>query len=261
MATITSSTLASDWTPANPSACPSPTDYWQWDYGQGLPEDTVLGGPSQTTNGCLPTGWDGQMTYLGAQCPSSYSPACGGTSNSPITCCPTAYAFSCVSVTGFTNVMAPTFRCVSQYTSSTTAVVTHWAVQARTTDVGTRDLMSPWHLFALGILYATPAPSSSSSTPSPTPNDNPERGSDDGLSVGASVGVGVGVASGILLIAALLFWLVYRRRFSRRRPMRPPKRDVVLDAVHGGKGASTSHNKGDVNVHNTFGAARPFELP
>lgn len=258
MAAITSPTLASDWTPASPSACPSPTNYWRWDYGEGLPGDTVLGGPSQTTNGCLPTGWDGQMTYLGAQCPSSYSSACGGTSNSPYTCCPTAYLFSCVSVTGFTNAIAPTFRCMSQFTSSTTAVITHWAVQARTTDLETHNLTSPLHLFALGIIYATPAPTSSTS--SSTPSGNSERVS-DGLTVGASVGVGVGVAVGILLIAALVGWFVYRRRFSRHHPRRLSNKDVALVTVHGGRGASTGHNEGGVNVNNPVDTTRLFELP
>lgn len=266
METITLSTIASDWKPANPSACPSPTDYWQWDYGEGLPEDTVLGGPSQTSNGCLPTSWDGQMTYLGARCPSSYTPACGGSHGLPFTCCPTAYSFSCVPSTTFTNEIAPTFRCMSQYASSFTAVVTRWDVQAaKSTDVSIRNLTSPNHLFALGILYATPPPPTSSSTstssiPSSTPSGSPE-GDPDGITVGASAGIGAGVACGILLIAGVVGWFLYRRRSSGRHPRRPTDRDVILEDVHGGRGASTGYNDGGVKVNDQFDTTQRFELP
>lgn len=269
MATINSPTLASDWTPANPSACPDQTNYWQWDYGRGIgsaPNYTVLGGPSQTTNGCLPTGWDGQMTYLGAQCPSSYTAACGGTHNSPYTCCPTAYSFSCFPLTEFPNEMEPTFRCMSQYTSSSTAVITYWDVQANTTEQNTRPQTSPSHLFALGIIYATPAPAASTKSPtssvnsSPTPSDSLEKGS-DGLTVGASAGVGVGVAGGILLIAVLVGWLIYRRKSFRHHPRRPSSKEVALHTWHGGRDASTGHNGGGVDANKPGDTPQLFELP
>lgn len=256
-------TLDSDWTPINPSACPSSTDYWQWDYGSGSSQDTVLGGPSQTTNGCLPTGWEGQKTYLAAQCPPSYSLACGGQYDSAYTCCPTTYMFSCVSVSTFTDEMAPTFRCKSQFTSSTAAAVTHWDIGVRTTDVGIRNLTSANHLFALGIVYVTPTSSTSSSSPSSSKSQS--FGSPSGsesLTVGASAGVGIGVACGIVLVAALVGWFIYRRKFLPNHSRHSGNRNVTLGDEHGGGAVpGTGHNGGGVKVNNPVGTTQLFELP
>lgn len=276
MDTITSlPSLASTWTVATPSACPNlnPNEYWIWDYGAAptvaLGAGTVLGGPSQTTNGCLPTGWDGLVTYLGAQCPSGFSTACGGTYGSAYTCCPTVYSFSCVAPAS--NTFAPTFRCMSQYTSHSTATVTHWTVQQgpTATSIETRNLTSPNHLFAMGVIYTTPAPTSSASASTPpldttsssssTPSNGSETGSDS-LTVGASAGIGVSVGVVVMLIA-VLGWFAYRRRLSSNSQRHSFKNDLIRVPVSELNGTDARQNEAGINVNKSVDRTQLSELP
>lgn len=108
-------TLPAGWTPTV-SGCLRTDDFWIWNYGGVDDQRTVLGGPSQTTN-CFPSTWNPASPYTGWTCPRDYTIACQGTDSiSAITCCPTAYDFTCaIPSSGQTvNTHGSWFPCISQ---------------------------------------------------------------------------------------------------------------------------------------------------
>lgn len=160
MSTTAAPILRGDWVPNNQAICLRTDDVWQWDYG--IPEDmrTVVGAPSQTTE-CLPGGWGSDVTYEGTKCPPRYTKACQATENSlrlAVVCCPTIHDFVCPAESNLeTAPHASIFRCVSQYTDTGTWTLTRtFMTAAASTTVLTPGYDPSIHLFALGIIYATP---------------------------------------------------------------------------------------------------------
>lgn len=258
--------LAPDWTAANLAVCPNlnTNDYWIYDYGSST-VPTVLGGPSQTSNGCLPSGWTPQVTYVADDCPSGFTSLTldGSTLGQAYTCCPTAYRFT-GNPGASTDRHYSTFRCQSQYAAPyVTAAVIYWTVQQpeASTTTATRALgenKATNHLYAFAVLYTTPATTSSaSSSSSPSTPSNESEKAHSALSVAASAGIGVGIGIGVLMIA-LLGWFCYRRRISRRRYNHPFKTDVKLAPV---SGIGAGQDEAGVTVNNTVGRSRMSELP
>lgn len=150
-------TLPGDWTPTQ-QGCLKTGDIWLWDYGSGKDNRTVLGGPSQTVD-CFPSAtWDATETFFGTECPPQYTPACQGTDAAgAVTCCPTAYSFSCVATTDVQTAPHGTaFRCMSAWASTGSVVVTHTdLVGGNGLNVGTVTMGTYLHLFALQMMYVT----------------------------------------------------------------------------------------------------------
>lgn len=151
-----SPTLRTDWG-QTVAGCLRTDDYWIWDY-DGAKRDarTVLGGPSQTTN-CFASSWDPTVTFAGSGCPPQYTSACHNTKSGAVTCCPSAYDFSCQPETwtpGYNH--AEWFRCVSEYGNRNKVIVTRTDLRQNTLAVGTRTRAANGHLFALALMYTTP---------------------------------------------------------------------------------------------------------
>ncbi|KAI6088724.1 hypothetical protein F4821DRAFT_232843 [Hypoxylon rubiginosum] len=225
-------TLPANWTP-DKQGCLRTNDYWIWDYE--IPNDarTVLGGPSQTSD-CFPSTWDATLTYAGSQCPPQYTSACQGTdSASAVTCCPTGpYSFACQPETWSPGVHAEQFRCQSKHTSGGPIVVTRTDFKKNTLNVGTRTRSTNEHLFALAMMYTTPASTPTSSTitaTSTTDSSIPESSSQadsetssSNFSTGKAAGVGAGVAVVVIVLAGLLAWFIKRRRKASRDQAQGP---------------------------------------
>ncbi|KAI1099769.1 hypothetical protein F4804DRAFT_336911 [Jackrogersella minutella] len=232
-------TLPASWAPTQ-QGCLRTDDYWIWDNGVVLDQRTVLGGPSQIS-GCLPSTWGGTVTYAGSECPSQYTSACQGTTFAAVvTCCPTAYAFSCES--GYlTDHHSVDFRCLSQHSHSDTMVVTQTDLQLNTIAIQTRVKDTNRHLYALAILYTTvispsldtvitlfliarKAPTTTTSstistiTPTSTPTEDSvtaetsTQPSSTTLSPGQAAGIGIGAAFAVLILASIVAFILWRRR-------------------------------------------------
>ncbi|KAK6833517.1 hypothetical protein PG987_008211 [Apiospora arundinis] len=233
--TTAAPSLLGNWTPGRPG-CLQQKDWWIWSYdGPKRDARTVLGGPSQTEN-CFPTAGAPTGTYAGSQCPPNYSAACTDRliQNGAVTCCPTAYAFSCVPEP-FTVSHLDWFRCISRHgtTGSPTIVMTDFV--AKTSTTVQRKQFAHENLFAMAMVYQTPLPTSTlipGATVSPSSGDSPaplpsETGSNQpspssppesqGLSGAASAGIGVGAGVGVLLLALVAFFLYRRRRRDSAR--------------------------------------------
>ncbi|KAI0378498.1 hypothetical protein F5Y04DRAFT_146059 [Hypomontagnella monticulosa] len=236
MATTTPTvTLPAGWTPSS-SGCLRTTDFWIWDYPEDRNQRTVLGGPSQTDN-CFPTTWNPTLTYDGSGCPPSYTSACQGPdSTAPVTCCPTAYAFTCVAETDLGMRSADSFRCMSKHTTNGTIIVTRTAFRPNTIAIETRSRRTNEHLFALAMIYTTPTSMSTLSLPTDgsstttsggdAPTATPSSETSSGLSAGAAAGIGVGTGLAVLMIAGFVAWYLLRRRKrafeSIEQPQIPP---------------------------------------
>ncbi|KAI5859999.1 hypothetical protein GGS23DRAFT_258029 [Durotheca rogersii] len=148
-------TISAGWAPPD-QACLRINDYWIWDYQAPRDARTVLGGPSQITD-CLPTPWASAVTYEATGCPPQYTSACRGPDfNAPVTCCPTAYSFSCLPQSLHTGPHAIQFRCQSRHAASGNIVVTRTAFAANTIAAESRVRSTNEHLFALALMYTTP---------------------------------------------------------------------------------------------------------
>lgn len=151
-----SPTLRTDWG-QTVAGCLRTDDYWIWEY-DGAKRDarTVLGGPSQTTN-CFESSWDPTVTFAGSGCPPQYTSACHNAESGAVTCCPSAYDFTCQSETwtpGYNH--AEWFRCVSEYGNRNVVRVTRTDLRQNTLAVETRTRAAKEHLFALALMYTTP---------------------------------------------------------------------------------------------------------
>ncbi|KAI0481584.1 hypothetical protein F4859DRAFT_425553 [Xylaria cf. heliscus] len=212
-----SPTLPADWTPTV-SGCLRADDYWIWGFDSGNNDArTVIGGPSQTTN-CFASSWNPTITYAGSGCPPQYTSACQNTNFGAVTCCPSAYDFTCQPETWTTGNHAEWFRCVSRYASQDVITVTRTDFSQNTINVGKRTRHTYEHLFALALMYTTPPSSSSSPTTSlPTSSIDPSTTgkTSSGLSPGAAAGIGVGATAAVILLA-LLAWFLYRRKRKSR---------------------------------------------
>ncbi|KAI2620931.1 hypothetical protein GGS26DRAFT_297383 [Hypomontagnella submonticulosa] len=228
-------TLPAGWTPSS-SGCLRTTDFWIWDYPEDRNQRTVLGGPSQTDN-CFPSTWNPTLTYEGSGCPPQYTSACQGPdSTAPVTCCPTAYAFSCIAETDLGIHSADTFRCVSKHNTGGTIVVTRTAFKPNTIAIETRTRKTNEHLFALAMIYKTPTsmptstlPTDSSSTITGTSMADgdsaaatPSGESTSGLGAGAAAGIGVGAGLVVLLIVGFVAWYLLRRRRTTFQELETP---------------------------------------
>ncbi|KAI0448949.1 hypothetical protein F5B21DRAFT_495943 [Xylaria acuta] len=217
-----SPTLPADWAPTSPG-CLRAQDYWIWEFDAGGRDArTVIGGPSQTTN-CFASTWNPTITYEGSGCPPQYTSACHNTNFGAVTCCPSAYDFTCVIQTGTPGNHAEWFRCVSQYASQDVVTVTRTDFSKNTITVESRTRHKYEHLFALALMYTAPSstsplPTASLSTSSPDPSTTGTLSS--GLSPGAAAGIGVGGAAAVILVA-LLAWFLYRRKRTIR-----PRNDI-----------------------------------
>ncbi|RWA10796.1 hypothetical protein EKO27_g4314 [Xylaria grammica] len=213
-----SPTLEADWTPTS-SGCLRTDDYWIWEYNAtAFDARTVLGGPSQTTN-CFASTWDPTVTYDGSACPAQYTSACQNSNGGAVTCCPSAYDFSCQPETWSTGVHAEWFRCVSRYGNREVMTLTRTDFQQNTIAMGTRTRQSYEHLFALALMYTTPTSTSATSylpTSDPSSTEMPSGDTSSGLSAGAAAGIGVGAAVAVIILA-LLLWFIFRRRRAARR--------------------------------------------
>ncbi|KAI2622428.1 hypothetical protein GGR54DRAFT_598499 [Hypoxylon sp. NC1633] len=233
-------TLPAGWTPTQ-AGCLKTNDFWIWDNEELGDARTVLGGPSQTSN-CLPSAWDATLTYDGTACPLHYTSACmGADSASAITCCPTAYAYTCLDTTLLSAPHAETFRCMSRHTTGGTIVVTRTALKANTIAVETRTQSTNQHLAALAIVYTIPVgpfclstrnslligrqtSTTASSIASETPTST-SKASSTSLNSGEAAGIGVGAALAVLLIASGIAWFLWRRR-RLLRPQAEEKRPI-----------------------------------
>ncbi|KAI1180132.1 hypothetical protein F4777DRAFT_362849 [Nemania sp. FL0916] len=222
-------TLDLNWAPTV-DGCLGSTDYWIWSYNLANQDArTVLGGPSQTTD-CFST-WGPNITFAATGCPSHYTPACTDTKFGAVTCCPSAYFFSCQPETWtFNKNHAEDFRCQSEYGNTQANVVTVTDLSKGGTSIQTRKRAATQHLAALAIIYSPPpstTPSSSTSqptsVPAPLPTSTSESspthtpssgGKSTGLSSGAAAGIGIGAGAAVVLLA-LLFWFIRRRKKAR----------------------------------------------
>jgi hypothetical protein len=211
-------TLPPDW---DPPGCLQQDDYWQWDYDDRNNRPTVFGGPSQTLS-CFPSTWASTATYAGTACPPRYSEACPDLGEKGIvTCCPTAYAFSCQN--------QDFFKCATRYAESggVLAASKKFMFDKSPPESTTLSQRSGSHLVALAVVFerveiqSTPTrmPSDSASTATTGPSDpSSSDSSSGGLPTAAKAGVGVGVAVGVLLVVAIACWLIRRRRKTGQQP-------------------------------------------
>ncbi|KAK8041095.1 hypothetical protein PG994_014102 [Apiospora phragmitis] len=224
--TTAAPSLPGNWVPSK-AGCLNKGDWWIWSYnGPQRDARTVLGGPSQTNN-CFPSTGDPTGTYVGSQCPPNYTRACPDSSvtNAAVTCCPTAYQFSCVPEP-LDMPHLDFFRCISKHGTSGSPTITLTDFQANTQRNIQPKQAPNEHLFAIAMVYQTPTPTSAP-TPGPTASassgDAPpplpsETGlSPHGLSAGASGGIGAGVGVGVLLLGFLAFFLYRRKRSGSPR--------------------------------------------
>ncbi|TRX90787.1 hypothetical protein FHL15_008366 [Xylaria flabelliformis] len=211
-----SPTLPADWVPTS-AGCLRTDDYWIWDFDAGNKDArTVIGGPSQTTN-CFASTWNPTITYAGSGCPPQYTSACQNGNFNAVTCCPSAYDFTCQPETWTPGNHAEWFRCVSQYASQDVVKVTLTDFSQNTIAVGMRTRHKYEHLVALALMYTTPPSTSlppTTSLPTSTGTHSPEE-TTSGLSSGAAAGIGVGAAAAVILVA-LLAWFLYRRKKTPR---------------------------------------------
>ncbi|KAE8349773.1 hypothetical protein BDV28DRAFT_160206 [Aspergillus coremiiformis] len=216
MSTITQKpTLNPAWTPSV-YGCRAKGDFWIWDFHADDDRRTVLGGPSQTTN-CFPSTWNPTAAYDGTRCPVGYSSAC--TSGRVITktvCCPTIYEFSCVE-DAYKKPHGVWFPCVSQYDTPMKRIVTRTDFAMNTIGFLNVTQATNRHLFALGMVYATPTATASINTSSPTPDPSPTDQS--AISVGAAAGIGVGCGVGVMLITLVAWFLIRRNRSATPDPV------------------------------------------
>ncbi|KAK8017700.1 hypothetical protein PG993_014026 [Apiospora rasikravindrae] len=232
--TTAAPSLPGNWVPSK-AGCLNKNDWWIWSYdGPKRDARTVLGGPSQTNN-CFPSTGDPTGTYTGSQCPPNYTRACPDSSvaDAAVTCCPTAYNFSCVPEP-FTVPHLDFFRCMSEHGTTGSPTITLTDFQANTQKIIQPKQASHEHLFAIAMVYTTPAPTSASTpgptasassgdAPPPLPSEtgsSPSSGS-HGLSAGASGGIGVGAGVGVLLLAVVAFFLYRRGRGTRGKTELP----------------------------------------
>ncbi|KAI0010314.1 hypothetical protein F4779DRAFT_316659 [Xylariaceae sp. FL0662B] len=226
-------TLPAQWTPTQ-QGCLRSTDYWIWEYNAKAQDArTVLGGPTQTS-ACLPPTWDATGTYAGTACPTSYTSACQGPGpQEAVTCCPDAYNFGCQSPTWSPGIHAETFRCSSAWTGTDLINVTRTDFVLNTVIFEQISKFTNRHLFALAVLYTTPATKTADGqatdggfapvvqTSAPTVSTEPtlladsSAGSARGLSPSQAAGIGVGSVLGALLVA-ITAWFLYRLRERRR---------------------------------------------
>ncbi|KAI1501246.1 hypothetical protein F5X99DRAFT_206601 [Biscogniauxia marginata] len=219
-------TLPASWTPTQ-AGCLRTGDYWIWEYNMKAGDArTVLGGPTQIS-ACFPSTWDASLTYAGTACPPQYTSACQDADSGAVTCCPTAYPYSCQAPTWSPGVHGEMFRCVSQYGTTGTMVVTQTDFAVNTLTVQTRNMQSTQHLFALAVMYAEPTStasslgqtltaSSSSLTSSSAPNATTEPMiNTSGLNSGQIAGVAVGVAAAGFVIGFVAWYLFRRRKYPR----------------------------------------------
>lgn len=152
-------TLPDSWKPSQ-QGCLRTGDMWLWDYGSPKDNRTVLGGPSQTLS-CFPSStWDAAETFVGSACPPQYTSAChgqGADAAQAVTCCPTAYSFTCVAPSEVLSAShGSVFRCSSVWATSGPIVVTRTdLVGGSGLVVGTQTMRTNLHLYALPIIYAT----------------------------------------------------------------------------------------------------------
>ncbi|KAI0408667.1 hypothetical protein F4802DRAFT_359807 [Xylaria palmicola] len=226
--------LPADWAPTA-SGCLRTDDYWVWEFdAAALDARTVLGGPSQTTN-CFASTWNPTVTYEGSGCPPQYTSACRDTEFGAVTCCPSAYDFTCEQQTRGPGVHAEWFRCWSKYDDRDTVVVTRTDFRQNTIAMETRTRRSYEHLFALALMYTTPAStnpslptSSPTSTPDPSETASPSPGEKSSeLSAGAAAGIGVGAAVAVILLG-LLAWFIYRRRKTAQLSKNTPQPQTIV---------------------------------
>lgn len=150
-----SPTLPANWAPTS-SGCLRTDDYWIWEFDAGNKDArTVLGGPSQTTN-CFTSTWDPTVTYVGSGCPPQYTSACHDDKFGAVTCCPSAYDFTCQPETWTAGIHAEWFRCISKHATQDVVTVTRTDFKQNTIAVGTRTRHKYEHLFALALMYTTP---------------------------------------------------------------------------------------------------------
>ncbi|CAJ2506215.1 Uu.00g003450.m01.CDS01 [Anthostomella pinea] len=218
---MTTPSLPAKWTPTRPG-CYRADDFWIWEYNsKALDARTVLRGPTQTSD-CLPSTWDASVTYAGTACPADYTSACQDADSGAVTCCPTAYDYSCQPPTWTPGVHAEDFRCVSQFGTPGTITVTQTDFAVNTLAVQMRNINTKLHLYALAVMYAEPTsttttmtttpPSDETSTSMPTSTTSPAAsGNKSGLSSGQAAGLGVGAAIAAVLLGVLV-WFIYRRR-------------------------------------------------
>ncbi|KAI8634624.1 hypothetical protein F5Y19DRAFT_409365 [Xylariaceae sp. FL1651] len=220
-------TLPADWAPTSPG-CLRTGDFWIWEYDDAAKNArTALGGPSQTTN-CFASTFNPTITYAGSGCPPYYTSACQNSDFNAVTCCPSAYHFSCYSNYP-AGISAEWFRCVSQYASQDVAVITRTDFTHNTIAVETRTRHKYEHLFALALMYTTPpstipSPSATSTSSLTNPSAGPftsETASpveaSPGLTSGAAAGIGVGLTAAVFLLGFLI-WFIYRRRKAAKSP-------------------------------------------
>lgn len=161
MTTTATPSLPGDWVPSVQANCLKTSDTWLWDYGPADNRWTVVGGPYQTTQ-CLPTSWNSAMTYTGTRCPPRYSEPCPNhPDGDPVTCCPTMGAsttFTCAASSDLSLADGSIFRCVSQYATNGTAIVTrtYMAASGPSSDVSRQIYGTGQHLYALAIIYTSP---------------------------------------------------------------------------------------------------------
>ncbi|KAK8001753.1 hypothetical protein PG991_013975 [Apiospora marii] len=231
--TTAAPSLPGNWVPSK-AGCLNTKDWWIWSWNGGqMDARTVLGGPSQTDN-CFPSRGEPTGTYVGTQCPPNYTSAsCSNTKSQEgaITCCPNAYAFSCVPEP-FSRPHLDWFRCISKHGTSGSPTVTMTDFQANTQKIYQPKQDPDQHLFAIAMVYQTPSPTSAStpgisasassgdappSLPSETgPSQPASSEGSNGLSAGASGGIGVGAGVGVLLLG-LIGFLLWRRRRDKTR--------------------------------------------
>ncbi|KAI0603268.1 hypothetical protein F4775DRAFT_598372 [Biscogniauxia sp. FL1348] len=214
---MTTPTLPVSWTPTQ-AGCLRTSDYWIWEYNLKVSDArTVLGGPSQISQ-CFPTTWDASLTYAGTGCPAQYTSACQDSDAGVVTCCPTAYEYSCQAPTWSPGVHGEMFRCVSRYGTTGTMTVTQTDFAVNTIAVQQRRVESNLHLFALAIMYAEPvSPQSPLMYNSVIPTAATEPASSTaGLSAGQIAGIAVGVGAAVFAIG-FIAWILFRRRKHHSR--------------------------------------------
>ncbi|KAH8427108.1 uncharacterized protein LDX57_004825 [Aspergillus melleus] len=227
MTTITRRpTIPADWAPSK-AGCLRKEDYWLWLWPNKQHDNrTVLGGPSQTTD-CFPPTWAASDVYVGTSCPGDYTTASceGSDQRDTVTCCPNNHVFTCA-VSETEKAHGSLFPCRLKYTTERVVTATLTDFVSNTINVDEVTQKPGLHLYALGVLFVTPTPTSSDLSTSAV-NTEPSLSitasstselsnisspsSSTPLSAGASAGIGIGSAAGVILIA-VLGWFWYRRK-------------------------------------------------
>ncbi|KAI9375473.1 hypothetical protein BJX61DRAFT_539760 [Aspergillus egyptiacus] len=229
-------TIPSPWAPTG-AGCHAKNDFWIWDYHSANDKKTVLGGPSQldASATCYPSSW--APTYQATQCPNGYTSACRADNpTDPVTCCPTAYPFSCVEGAS-TIPHGSWFQCIWQFTRTADMTVTRTDMIVNTITFEPTPIETHNHLFALPIVYATATGDAVTNPTDPPVETSPTPGSSSGssISAGAAAGIGIGCAAGVVLLA-MLAWVIYlRKRKSTVVVAAPPPSDHHPGGVYEGK--------------------------